>query len=238
MKRRVLITGADRGLGAALTEAFLQAGDMVFAGQYMSGWPELAALKEQYRERLHVLPLDVSDCASVGAMRARVAEKTEYLDILINNVGVSGGAGDINALHTVEKGHVLYGINVLGPLRITAEFLPLLSVKQSMKRLCFVSSESGSIGVCHRAEGFLYPMSKAALNMGVKMLFQQLFPRGFTFRLFHPGWVKSYMSGEKNETGKFEPEESAAAGYRFFTQSQPHEDVLRLIDNENSTWPF
>lgn len=238
MNKKLLITGADRGLGLALVRSFLQAGDTVFAGQYMPEWPELGEMQKEYPNRLFPVPLDVSDSASVSKAYESVCTRTEYLDFLINNAGISGGAGDIYELENPEKGTALYSTNALGPLRIASCFLPLLEAPQSEKRLCFVSSEAGSISVCHRADGFLYPMSKAALNMAVKMLFQQLQPKGYSFRLFHPGWVKSYMSGRKSTVGKFEPEESARAGFLLFTEPQPHEDVLRLIDNEGRTWPF
>ena len=59
MNRIVFITGADRGLGFSLTKEFLQAGDRVFAGQFMPRWKELEALKEQEPERLTIVPLDV-----------------------------------------------------------------------------------------------------------------------------------------------------------------------------------
>ncbi len=74
-----------------------------------------------------------------------------------------------------------------------------------MKRLCFVSSEAGSITVAHRKDGYAYCMSKASLNMAVKLMFNELRPQGYTFRLYHPGWVNSYMGGDqKGTSGKYE----------------------------------
>jgi NAD(P)-dependent dehydrogenase (short-subunit alcohol dehydrogenase family) len=238
MSKTVLITGADRGLGYALAECFLKENWTVFAGQFMPGWDALEKLKARCGDSLNIITLDVSEEDSVGAAYREVRAKTGRLDMLVNNAGISGGAGDIFTLGDLSRGSQIFSVNSLGPLRVTNTFLPLLEDPESLKRICFVSSEAGSVSVCHRGEGFIYPMSKTALNMAVKLLFTQLRGRGYSFRLYHPGWVRSYMSGKKSTMGKFEPEETAASAIRFFIDGQPHEDVLRLVDNEGVTWPF
>jgi NAD(P)-dependent dehydrogenase (short-subunit alcohol dehydrogenase family) len=238
MSKTIFITGADRGLGCALAGCFLREKWIVFAGQFMPEWDALEKLKAAYGDSLHIVTLDVSDGDSVLAAYGEVRAKTGRLDMLVNNAGISGSAGDIFALGDLSRGPRLFSVNSLGPLRVTNTFLPLLEDSQSLKRLCFVSSEAGSVSVCHREEGFLYPMSKTALNMAVKLLFAQLRGQGYTFRLYHPGWVRSYMSGKKSTQGKFEPEETAASALRFFVEGQRHEDVLRLVDNEGAVWPF
>lgn len=238
MTKTVLITGTDRGLGCALAECFLSEGWIVFAGQFMPEWKGLEKLKDVYGDSLHIVKLDVSDGDSVLAARGEVAAKTGRLDMIINNAGIAGSAGDIFTLGDLSRGLAIFNVNSLGPLRVTNTFLPLLEDPESLKRLCFVSSEAGSISVCHREEGFIYPMSKTALNMAVKLLFIRLRGQGYTFRLYHPGWVRSYMSGEKSVMGKFEPEETAAFAIRFFTEGQRREDVLRIVDNEGTVWPF
>ena len=58
----------------------------------------------------------------------------------------------------------------------------------------------------------VYCASKTMLNMAVKLMFNRLQERGYTFRFYHPGWVKTYMSGGKTEIGVYEAEESARAG--------------------------
>jgi NAD(P)-dependent dehydrogenase (short-subunit alcohol dehydrogenase family) len=236
--KTVLITGADRGVGFALAECFLKEGWMVFAGRFMPEWGELEKLKARYGDSLYLAEMDVSDEDSVAAARGEVAARTSRLDMLVNNAGISGGAGDIFALGDLSQGLCIFNVNSLGPLRVTEAFLPLMEDPGGLRRLCFVSSEAGSVSVCHRDEGFIYPMSKTALNMAVMLLYKELSPRGFSFRLYHPGWVRSYMSGKKSTAGKFEPEETAASALRFFTQARRHEDVLHLVDNEGAVWPF
>ena len=55
-----LVTGADRGLGLALSAGLLARGWHTLAGQYMPDWHELAALAERYPDRLTIIPLDVA----------------------------------------------------------------------------------------------------------------------------------------------------------------------------------
>ncbi len=236
--KTVVITGADRGVGFGLVERFLQLGWRVFAGQFMPQWPELAQLREGHPKRLILLPLDVASDDSVRAAAKAVRGQTCRVDLLINNAGISGGVGSICELKDLERGRAVLQVNVLGALRMVRAFLPLMAVEGGMRRLCFVSSEAGSISVCHRGEGFVYAMSKTALNMTVQLLFRELYPQGFTFRLYHPGWVRSYMSGQKSTMGKVEPEETALAASYQFLADRPQEDVLVLVDNENVAWPF
>lgn len=92
---------------------------------------------------------------------------------------------------------------------------PRCSAAEGMKRLCFVSSEAGAVSVAHREDLSSYCMSKTALNMAQRLMFNQLQPMGYSFRLFHPGWVRSpkiehstdaiptFRDQEGNLTGKF-----------------------------------
>lgn len=210
----------------------------MFAGQYMPQWKELEELYHKYPETLHIVDLDVSKGESVQNCYDIVSDKVGHLDILVSNAGIVGSLGDIFDLQGLDKGMNAFNVNTLGSFRMVQTFLPLIDREVSMKRLCFVSSEAGSISVCHRKDGFTYPMSKTALNMGVKLLFKELRPKGFTFRLYHPGWVRSYMSGKKNTSGTYEPIETARSAFEQFTSDSPREDVLFLHDNENITWPF
>jgi len=81
-------------------------------------------------------------------------------------------------------------------------------------------------------------MSKTALNMAVRIMFNDLRREGYTFRLYHPGWVRSYMSGQKNLSADLEPEDAAARALSFFLGDRDDEDRLVVIDDEGREWPF
>ena len=254
-----LITGADRGLGKALAAGLLARGWKVYAGQYLPGWAELGQLADQYPAeggpdsgRLVAVPLDVASVESVRQAALRVAESTDHVDVLINNAGVTTPKnGPIREAQDYSEMHRLYDVNALGPLRVVEAFLPLVE-SSTMKRLCFVSSEAGSVGRARRTSWYGYCMSKSALNMAVKILFNDLRPQGYTFRIYHPGWVRSYMSGQKNMEATLEPEEAALPAIRYFlsgliekdtTQGDlggeaVDEDRLVLRDYQNQEWPW
>ncbi len=227
--KTVLITGADRGVGYSLCEEFLAGGWHVFAGQYMPQWTQLAELKERYPKALELIPLDVGDSESVKAAAGQVSGLCDHLDLLVSNAGI-GGKDDYDRMRNV------FSVNTLGAVRMTEAFLPLMQT--GLKRLAFVSSEAGIISVSHRTDGFAYTMSKTALNMVVRRMFRTLQPQGYTFRLYHPGWVRSYMMGTKSTAGNFEPEETAAVAYRQFTTDRESEDVLVMTDVSDEMWPF
>lgn len=227
--KTVLITGADRGVGYALCECFLAGGWFVMAGQFMPEWTQLAELKEKNPEMLELIPLDVGSTASVQAAAERVAELCDHLDMLVSNAGIARG-------DDFERVRGIYNVNVVGAVRLVEHFLPLMQT--GLKRFAFVSSESGSISVSHRDGGYPYPSSKTALNMTVRRMYRTLQPKGYTFRLYHPGWVRSYMGGQKSTHGNFEPEETAAVAYRQFTSDREAEDVLVMTDVSDEMWPY
>ncbi|NLX69448.1 MAG: SDR family oxidoreductase [Clostridiales bacterium] len=243
----VVITGADRGLGFGLCKNFLEKGWLVYAGQYIPDWPELSSLSEKYPEKLRIVPLDVSSIESVKKAAEKVGKEVGYVDVLINNAGITAPTNklDIREQQNYDDIHRVYDVNALGPIRVMEVFLPLVD-KGSLKRLCFVSSEAGSIGACERTAWYGYCMSKAALNMAVKITFNRLRPEGYTFRVYHPGWVRSYMSGKKNYEADLEPEEAARYAVNYFMSGTEYSELDKEIDEDNlilrdyllNEWPW
>jgi len=239
MERTVLVTGADRGLGFALCEGLLSEGWQVFAGQYLPEWHELEALKNEYPKMLHLVPLDVSSMETVKVAAELVQALTDHLDVLISNAGITSETSSFTIREPQDYNdmHHLYNVNALGALRVVEAFLPLMEQGHS-KRLCFVSSEAGSISRSERTSWFGYCMSKAALNMGVKILFNDLHPAGYTFRVYHPGWMRSYMHGDKNMDATLEPEEAATYAIPILLNNREAEDRLVMIDYEGKEWQW
>jgi NAD(P)-dependent dehydrogenase (short-subunit alcohol dehydrogenase family) len=239
MEKIALVTGADRGLGLALCAGLLERGWNVFAGQYLPDWPELAALAQRSGGLLNILPLDVASLESARRAAHAVRQAAPGIDLLINNAGVISpktGQAIQDGLDYAEM-HRLIDVNAVGPLRVVECFLPLMA-DRALKRLCFVSSEAGSIGRCRRDAWYDYCMSKAALNMGVRILFNDLRRQGFTFRVYHPGWVRSYMNGAKNLSADMEPEEAAAKALPIFLGERADEDRLVMVDYQGVEWPW
>jgi NAD(P)-dependent dehydrogenase (short-subunit alcohol dehydrogenase family) len=244
MSRIAVITGADRGLGLALTANLLTQKWHVFAGQYMPDWTELNDLSAQHPDQLTIVPLDISSQSSTQEAAQAVRQQTDCVDLIINNAGINAIHRDrtIREPQDYEEIHRVYDINSLGPLRVIEAFLPLTD-QSTMKRLCFVSSEAGSITRAHRPAWFGYSMSKAALNMGVQILFNHLRPEGYTFRLYHPGGIRSYIggSGIKGTRAGQEPKEAAIPALAHFLENYADptaEDQLVMKDHKGQEWPW
>lgn len=231
-----LVTGADRGLGFGLTQSLLEQGWQVVAGRYLD-WPDLDGLAARYPETLHLVSMDIGSDASVKDAAAQAVEAVNAIDLLIANAAIHRCHDNMSIREWPDFNDMQSELNVnaLGALRVVGAFLPLLD-KGRLKRLCFVSSEAGSIAASTRTGWFGYCMSKAALNMAVKNLSNDLAPQGFSFRLYHPGWMRTYMAGTKNLQAHMEPDEAAAVALRFFLGDDQGELRLHCWDGTDMPW--
>ncbi len=218
---KVLITGADRGIGLALCRVFLENGYHVFAGRYLQRWQHLNALNDRYPEQLTLVDLDISSEESVRQAAAKVAAETDALDILVNNAGIIGHySPDIFSEQDYESMLQVYNVNALGPVRVAQHFIRLM-LKGRGRLIVNISSEAGSIGTCWRDDGYGYCMSKAALNMASSIMHNSLY-RAHRIQVvdIHPGGVASQMGQgawpdqpQTDEHGNLSltPDQSAAA---------------------------
>jgi NAD(P)-dependent dehydrogenase (short-subunit alcohol dehydrogenase family) len=235
----VIITGADRGLGFSLCREFLARGWTVFAGKFLQDYK---LLEQEKNPALHIVPLDVGDTSSIAKARDLVAEKTTSLDMLISNAALMGQVQcsiDEPPMDFDAPWHS-FRVNALGPVHMIEYFLPLLD-KGNMKRLCFVSSEVSCITLMKHRTGnsYPYPMSKSSLNMGVRLMHNLLFPQGYTFRLYHPGWMKRQMEdGTLSEWAMFDPADTAVHAAKYFETPLGDEQRLVMYDYLSQEWPF
>ena len=239
--RNVIITGADRGLGLSLSKEFLARGYRVFAGKFLEEY----SLLEQLRERepnLRVLRLDVNDRDSIEAARERVRAETDSMDMLISNAALMGrvSCSLYEPPMDLESVWNSFSVNALGAARMVEYFLPLLD-RGGMRRLCFVSSEVSCINLMKtsRDGGFPYPLSKSSLNMCVRLMHNLLFPQGYTFRLFHPGWMKRVMpDGTRSEMARYDPDFTAERASKYFEMPLRDEQRLVMYDFLGQEWPY
>jgi len=195
MGRQVCIMGASRGLGFCLSEAYLEQGDTVYMGVRTTGSEEMQALLARYKGRAIPILVDVVETATVTDVAQDVMQHTKTLDILINNAGIHS-ATSFNGIEDTDLDECaeVYNVNAVGPLRVVKAFMPLLGAGAQVVN---ISSESGSIGMCKRDKEFDYCMSKAAMNMGSKILQNLLAPRGVKVLAVQPGWMRTDMGGPR-----------------------------------------
>ncbi len=234
-KSSVLITGADKGLGLALVERFLQAGYTIVAGIHTTA----KALEECFSRlgrRAILVPLDVSDMDSIRDAVRQVARQVTGLDVLINNAAVYPHRPNLPLEETdLCDGHLqkTLEVNTFGPLRVTQQFLPLLE-KGHKKLIVNISSEAGSITNCWRTSEFAYSMSKAALNMQSRILQNYLAPRGYHVLAIHPGWMRTDMGGPEAD---IEPGEAAEGIFALVSRSWNAEDPI-YMDYHGQAMPW
>jgi len=193
---RVVVTGANRGLGLELTRQHAARGDEVWAGcRGPDEATELRALTP------HVLPLDVASEASISAFAEALA--TTPIDVLYNNagidaraLGVDDGARDVLQIsgdHFLE----VMRVNAVGPMLLTRAVLDRLSAS-ARPRVVNVSSQAGSMEVAHTlGRDVTYTASKAALNMISVRQSVHLRDAAIIVVCIHPGFLKTDMGGSR-----------------------------------------
>lgn len=201
MKKTAYVTGADRGLGLALTQELLEQEYKVYAGSYMPDWHELKKLTEKYTDdQLKIIPLDVSDNKSVLNAAEEITADTNELNLVINNAGIAKDrSGTIYDEQYYDDILALYNVNTLGPLRVTQSILSLL-LNAKDKTLVNISSIAGSVSGVTRVTQYGYTMSKTALNMQSKLIHNHLKDEGVKVLAIHPGAMKSYIFGDLSVT--------------------------------------
>ena len=209
--QNILVTGANRGIGLALTRRFLELGMRVFGGARQ---PEtsrfVSELDPSQRERFTSLALDVTSDESVRRAAATVREHTPKLDVVVNMAGISPAPHDAR-LDQVDLGKVslAFDVNVVGPLRVAQAFAPLLRAAASAERparLVNVSSGVASLAGKDNGMFYAYAVSKTALNMLSLTESFDLKSEHVCVVALDPGWVRTDLGGPNAQLA---PEESA-----------------------------
>ena len=151
--RRVLVTGAASGLGAALTAAFLARGDQVLATDVTGsgGFEAQAPGRLRTSTSGEVMKLDITSDEDWAAALAHVEETWGGLDVLVNNAGVAGG-GRLDVA-TMEEWEWITNINLFGVVRGTRTFVPL-----------FKRQRSGHVVNVASLAGLVHPAGMASYN--------------------------------------------------------------------------
>ncbi|KAI9059520.1 NAD-P-binding protein [Trametes sanguinea] len=198
VERVWLITGANRGIGLELTKQLLRSPlNVVLAACRNPGQATaLQDLVSTSNERLHILPLDVTDRQSIRdayeAATAILGDKG--IDYLINNAAINLRGWDSAFTLDPDVMQQVFETNVVGPAYITQVFLPLVE-RSERKTVVNVSSELGRFIADYGTRSTSYSIAKAGLNM---LTYKQEKERpDIIFISLCPGWLKTDMGGQE-----------------------------------------
>ncbi|MEO3788664.1 SDR family NAD(P)-dependent oxidoreductase [Nonomuraea sp. B10E15] len=192
-----LITGANKGLGFETARRLIEAGHTVYVGSRDAERGRRAA------ERLgaRYVQLDATDDDSVAAA-AKTVEAGGGLDVLVNNAGIEERTRDGGVIGpadvTADIMRTTFETNVVGLVRVTRAFLPLLR-RSAAPVIVNVSSGLASLTrvttpdtPTHAYPGVAYPASKSAVNM-ITVQYAKAFP-GMRINAVEPGYTATDLN--------------------------------------------
>ena len=196
--KRVVITGAGRGIGLAIAQAFAARGAKVavISRNETSCGTAAKAINAEYPESARFYGLDVSDFDAVQECGKKVLEDFGGVDILVNNAGVTRD-GLILRMKTEDWDTVL-DTNLKGAFNLVKAFQRSL-MKSDAPRIINISSVIGLIGNAGQAN---YAASKAGLIGFTKSVARELAGRKVTCNAIAPGFITTDMTEELPEVIK------------------------------------
>jgi NAD(P)-dependent dehydrogenase (short-subunit alcohol dehydrogenase family) len=191
VRKNLLLVGASRGLGYAMTEEFLSRDWNVIGTVRGTARTRLHELSDRSPGRIGIETVDITMPDQISAMRSRLAATT--FDALFVNAGVTNNNPDetIGEVATEEFIRVMV-TNALSPMRV-------------LETLCDLVTADGLLGVMSSGQGSLanntmgmrevYRGSKAALNMFMRSFAARHSADRRTMVLMAPGWVRTELGG-------------------------------------------
>ena len=178
-----LVTGANRGIGKAIVETFLEHGAFkVYAG--VRSLDKAEALVAEFGEKVVPIEIDYENPASIKA----AAEIADDVQVVISNAGVLVGAGVMDE-NVIEQFQTELNINVYGLIRMAQAFAPVLKRNGGG---AFVQINSiASLSSFPRAT---YPASKAAAYSFTQALRPIFKEQGTATLSVHPGPILTDMA--------------------------------------------
>lgn len=190
--RVALITGASRGIGAAVARRFAAEGaHVVLVARTVGGLEELDDSIRAAGGSATLVPMDLRDYDAIDRLGAALFERYQRLDILVGNAGLLGTLTPIAQVKPAEWAEVL-DVNVTANWRLIRSMDPLLRAADA-GRAMFVTS---TVGHAVRAYWASYAVSKAALEMMIGVYAAEVQKTNLRVNLINPGSVRTRMRAQ------------------------------------------
>jgi NAD(P)-dependent dehydrogenase (short-subunit alcohol dehydrogenase family) len=220
--KSALVTGANKSIGFETAKQLAQLGYFVYIGSRdkPKGFKAIEDLKAMGLTNVDCIQLDVTDINSIKAARQELEGKTQKLDILINNAGISGGFPQRATKVTIDTLRLVFETNFFGIVQVTQEFIELLK-KSDQPRIVNVTTELSSLTNHSDAnwkfaqfKPAAYGPSKTALNAYTVMLAVELKDTNFKVNCVCPGFTATDFN---NHQGTKTVEQGAKAVVKYAT---------------------
>src|ERR1700746_2874719 len=199
-----LITGSARGLGRAIAEAVLAAGDKLIATARHP--QQLSDLGERYGDHVRAVALDVTDeRAAIAAVQLAV-DVFGRLDVLVNNAGY----GNLAAIEdtTIQDFRAQLETNLFGVVNLTKAAIPVMR-RQGAGRILQFSSVGGRVGPIGRGA---YAAAKWGVEGFSEVLLKEVGPLGIKVTIVEPGGFRTDFAGASTNIAPENPIYAATVG--------------------------
>ena len=216
MGRSVLVTGGNRGIGLAIAQAFLKAGDQV-AVTHRSGEPP---------EGTFGVRCDVTDAEQVDAAVDAVTEHQGPIEVLVANAGITR---DTLLLRMSEDDwSSVIETNLTGSFRV-AKRVARGMLRLHRGRIIFISSVVGLLGSAGQVN---YAASKAGLVGMARSMARELGSRGITSNVVAPGFIETELTAVLPEEKKAEYRRQIPLGR--YASADEVAGVVRFLASEEA----
>ena len=191
--RVALITGASRGIGAAVARLFAKEGAHIIAVARTEG--ALEELDDDIKgftgESATLVPMDITDSEKVDQMGALINQRFGRLDVLVGNAGILGTLSPLGHIDPKIWEQVI-AVNVSANWRLLRSMDPLLRSSDA-GRAIFVTS---TVGAEARAYWGAYAVSKAALEMMTRTYAKEIDMTPIRVNMVNPGATRTQMRSQ------------------------------------------
>jgi 3-oxoacyl-[acyl-carrier protein] reductase len=230
LNKTVLITGANRGIGRAMAEAFAQAGASLIVhsrSQTPAFAEDMSALATQYGVAVERVAFDMTDTPAMKAAINAALPPGRKIDVLVNNAGIAhGGLFQMTPLSVVRS---VFDVNFFAQLELTQ-----LMIRRMNRQKYGAIVNIGSIAGLDLAAGNVaYGVSKAALMAFTQTLAAEVGSLGVRVNAVAPGLVDTEMATQMGEKAGTEMIQNSAMK-RLATVEEIAQVVLFLASDAAS----